>query len=187
MQISDSEIIALFQTKANKEKAFSLLVKKYQQKIYFQVRRILLHHDDSNDVVQNIFIKVWNGLANFRQEAQLATWLYRITYNETISFITKRNKENTLSFDTNLANENKTNYLENSLKADPYFDATELELVFQKAISLLPDKQKIVFNMKYFDELKYEEMAIILNTSVGALKASYHHAIKKIEEYIKNH
>ncbi len=187
MQLSDQEIISMFQIKANKEKAFNWLVKKYQQKIYYQIRRILNHHDDTNDVLQNVFIKVWNGIDNFRQEAQLSTWLYRISYNETMSFISKRKRENNYSFEENLLNENKNNTIENSLKADPYFDANELELKFQKAISLLPDKQKIVFTMKYFDELKYEEMATILETSVGALKASYHHAVKKIEEYIKQH
>lgn len=183
--MTDKELIDLFQVDASKERAFNFLVKKYQQKIYYQIRRMVIHHEDSNDVMQNVFIKVWSGLHSFRQEAQLSTWLYKIAYNETMSFLAKRKRERTSSYELNLSSENQNHSIENTLRADPYFNADEVEIKFQTAINLLPDKQKIVFNMKYFDELKYEEMSAILNTSVGALKASFHHAVKKIEEYLK--
>jgi RNA polymerase sigma-70 factor (ECF subfamily) len=184
--MTDKEILDLFTEKANKEKAFNLLVTKYQQKIYYQIRRILIHHEDTNDVMQNVFIKVWTSIENFRQEAQLSTWLYRISYNETMAFISKRKKENTFSFEENEEAEKKNNSIKNTLKSDEDFDGDEIQLKLQTAIGLLPDKQKIVFTMRYYDEIKYEEMAEILHTSVGALKASYHHAVKKIEEYLKN-
>ena len=140
---------------------------------------------DAMDVLQNVFIKVWTSIENFRQEAQLSTWLYRISYNETMTFISKRKKENTFSFEKNEEAEKKNNNIKNTLKSDEYFDGDEIQLKLQTAIGLLPDKQKIVFTMRYYDEIKYEEMAEILQTSVGALKASYHHAVKKIEEYLK--
>ena len=185
--MTDKEIVEMFKNDEAKENAFNILLNKYQQKIYYQIRRILIHHEDTNDVMQNVFIKVWTGLEKFREEAQLSTWLYKISYNETMTYISKRKKENKASFDENLAAEKQHKTIENTLKADVYFDADELQLKFQTAINLLPDKQKAVFNLKYFEEMKNEEMSQVLNTTVGALKDSYHHAVKKIEEYIKQH
>ena len=183
--MTDKELVALFRVEASKEKAFTLLVKKYQQQLYYQIRRIVLQHEDTHDILQNVFLKAWSGIDLFREEAQLSTWLYKIAYNETMTFLRKQKKVYTFSFLLNDHEESNNQSIENQLKADPYFDGGEADIKFQKAIQLLPDKQRIVFTMKYYEELKYEEMAQILNTSVGALKASFHHAVKKIEEYLK--
>jgi RNA polymerase sigma-70 factor (ECF subfamily) len=130
-------------------------------------------------------MKAWAGIDQFREEAQLSTWLYKIAYNETMTFLRKQKRVYAFTFLSNDSDDSKSYSIENQLKADPYFDGSEAEIKFQKAIQLLPAKQRIVFTMKYYEELKYEEMALILSTSVGALKASFHHAVKKIEEYLK--
>lgn len=178
VKVSDQEILDLFKQTATKEKAFSLLVRKYQEKIYWHVRRLVIDHDDANDVCQNIFIKVWTNLDKFKENSQLYTWLYRIATNESLTFLNQKRKKDTLS----LANEEYD--LSDKLAADPYFEGDALQIRLQKAISLLPEKQRVVFLMRYYDETKYEDMAEILDTSVGALKASYHHAAKKIEKYL---
>ncbi|MEI6311904.1 MAG: sigma-70 family RNA polymerase sigma factor [Bacteroidota bacterium] len=183
--MTDKELVAMLRMKASKEKAFTLLVKKYQQQIYYQIRRIVLQHEDANDILQNVFLKAWTGIDLFREEAQLSTWLYKIAYNETMTSLRKQKKVYSFSFLLNDNEESSNQTFENQLKADPYFDGDDAAIKFQKAIQLLPDKQRIVFTMKYYEELKYEEMSQILNTSVGALKASFHHAVKKIEEYLK--
>jgi|SRR5688572_23756745 len=177
-EYSDSELLQLFRNGDNPNFAFNLLVKKYQQKIYYHVRRIVINHDDANDVVQNTFIKAWKGLANFREDSQFFTWLYRIATNESLTFLKKKRT----TFFIPLVNVERQ--LSDQLSLDPLMTADALQLKFQKAILTLPEKQRLVFNMKYFDDLKYEEMSEILGTSVGALKASYHHAVKKIEKYI---
>jgi RNA polymerase sigma factor (sigma-70 family) len=180
-QISDTELLVLFREAATKEKAFSILVKKYQERLYWHIRRMLVDHEDSNDVMQNVFIRVWNALANFREDAQLYTWLYRIATNECLTFIEQRKKKGTISI-----NELEGG-LSNKIRADQGFDANKLEWKLQLAIQQLPEKQRVVFTLRYYDEMPYEEMSKVLETSAGALKASYHHAAKKIEDFIQNH
>lgn len=180
MEITDKEILEKFQNANTQNSALTLLLNKYQKKIYWHIRRIVVDHDDANDVVQNTFIKSWNGLENFKEESQLFTWLYRIATNESITFLNKKKKNLRVSFD------DVQHTLSRTLQDDNFFNGDEIQLKLQKAILTLPEKQRIVFNMKYYDDLKYEEMSEILDTSVGALKASYHHAVKKIEEFLKN-
>jgi RNA polymerase sigma-70 factor (ECF subfamily) len=138
-------------------------------------------HDDANDVLQNVFIRVWNGLDNFKEESQLYTWLYRIATNESLTFLENQKKRASVSLS------DVETGLENKVKADQNFDASKLEWKLQVAIQQLPEKQRIVFNLRYYDEMPYEQMSKVLETSEGALKASYHHAVKKIEDYIRNH
>jgi RNA polymerase sigma-70 factor (ECF subfamily) len=145
------------------------------------VRRLVVDHDDANDVLQNMFIKVWNGLENFREDSQLYTWLYRIATNEGLSFLEQQKRRSTVSFS------DVETGLSNTIKADTNFDANRLEWKLQLAIQQLPEKQRVVFNLRYYDEMPYQEMSRVLDTSEGALKASYHHAAKKIEEYLLNH
>lgn len=138
---------------------------------------MVLNHDDTNDLLQNTFIKAWTNIDNFRGDAKLSTWLYKIAINESITFINKEKTKNNISLDED------DSFLVNSLKADEWFDGDELKLQLQKAIAQLPEKQRLVFNMRYYEEMKYEEMSEILGTTVGALKASYHHALRKIEQF----
>lgn len=178
---SDQELLDQFKDAATKERAFEQIIKKYQEKLYWHIRRMVVEHEDANDVLQNMFIKVWKSLENFREESQLFTWLYRIATNESLTFIAKEKKKKAISIDQ----EDQT--YANKLKSDSHFDANKLEWKLQLAIQSLPEKQKLVFNLRYYDEMPYEEMSKILDTSTGALKASYHHAAKKIEDYILNH
>jgi RNA polymerase sigma factor (sigma-70 family) len=179
--ISDAELLVQFRNTDTKEKAFTSIIKKYQEKLYWHVRRMVIEHEDSNDVLQNVFIRVWNGLENFREDSQLYTWLYRIATNECLTYLEQQKKKSSVSFD-----EVETG-LANKIKADENFDANKLEWKLQLAIQQLPEKQRIVFQLRYYDEMPYEEMSRVLETSEGALKASYHHAVKKIEDYILNH
>lgn len=158
-----------------KEEAFNQLVQRYQERLYWHIRKIVISHEDADDVLQNTLIKVWKSLPGFRSESGLYTWLYRIATNESLTLI-KKNKRRFLS----PAGDQEKN-LSDLLEADPFFDGDEASQKFQRAILKLPEKQRLVFNMKYFDEMKYEEISSILGTSVGALKASYHHAVKKLE------
>ena len=176
----DKELLYLFKNADSKESAFTAILKKYQEKLYWHIRRLVIDHDDADDVLQNMFIKVWKGLENFREDSQLYTWLYRIATNESLTFLEQRKKRNLVSLDT------VENGLVNKLKADSNFDANRLEWKLQLGIQQLPEKQRIVFNLRYYDEMPYEEMSRVLDTSEGALKASYHHAAKKIEEFILN-
>ena len=178
-EYSDKELLNQFRDPQKRNYAFNLLVRKYQKKIYWHVRRIVIDHDDANDVIQNTFIKVWGALDNFKEESGLYTWLYRIATNESITFLKK--KKAFVSFD------DVAYGLENKLQDDSFFKGDEIQRKLQQAILTLPEKQRIVFNMKYFDEFKYEEMSQVLETSVGALKASYHHAVTKIEAHLKKH
>lgn len=180
-EYSDDELLQLFQIENSKEKAFSLILKKYQERLYWHIRRMLVNHEDTNDVLQNMFIKVWKYLPDFRQDSGLYTWLYRIATNESITFLDQKKKKTTQSLSDH------EGFLQNTLKSEKGFDANQLEWKLQLAIQSLPEKQKAVFNLRYYDEMPYEKMSEILETSVGALKSSYHHAAKKIEEYIKNH
>lgn len=175
---NDKELMVLFRKQESREHAFNLIVKKYQEKLYWHIRKLLIDHNDTDDALQNTFIKVWAGLENFREDAGLYTWIYRIATNEALSFLNSKKRRFLLP----LIDVEKQ--LANSLENDPYFNGDELQLKLQKALLTLPEKQRLVFNMKYFDEMKYEEMSEILDTSVGALKASYHHAVKKIEKYV---
>jgi RNA polymerase sigma-70 factor (ECF subfamily) len=176
-EIKDIEILKLFRTKGQKEKAFLLLVEKYQERLYWHIRKIVIIHEDADDVIQNTFVKIWRNLEGFKSNAQLYTWLYKIATNEALSWLKIKKKNSIVNYEE---------FLVNSLPGDEYFDGEKLELKLQKAILSLPERQRLVFNMRYFDELKYEEIAEILDLSTGALKASYHHARKKIEEFFKN-
>jgi RNA polymerase sigma-70 factor (ECF subfamily) len=178
---SDSELLVQFRNPITKEKAYTVLIKRYQEKLYWHVRRMVVSHDDANDVLQNVFIRVWNGLENFREDSQLYTWLYRIATNECLTFIEQQKKRSAVSLSE------VESGLSNKIKADKHFDPNRLEWKLQLAIQQLPEKQRIVFHLRYYDEMPYEEMSKVLETSEGALKASYHHAVKKIEDYIKNH
>jgi RNA polymerase sigma factor (sigma-70 family) len=176
---TDKEIIDQFRNEETRNYAFNLLVREYQKRLYWHIRKILLDHDDTDDVLQNVFIKVWRNLDNFKGESQLFTWLYRIATNESINFLNQKKKRAGIPLD------DVSSFLANKLESELYYNGDEIQLKLQKAILTLPDKQRIVFNLKYFEEMKYEEMSKILETSVGALKASYHHAVKKIEDYLK--
>lgn len=176
----DQELLELFKDPVTKEQAFTGIIKKYQQKLYWHIRRMVISHDDADDVLQNMFIKVWKGLENFREDSQLYTWLYRIATNESLTFLNKEKKRNSVSLSDD------ENGLSNKLKSDTHFDANKLEWKLQLAIQSLPEKQRVVFNLRYYEEMPYEEMSHVLETSEGALKASYHHAAKKIENYILN-
>ena len=173
---SDKELVRQFRN--NRNYAFNLIVRKYQKRLYWHIRKIVISHDDTDDVIQNTFVKAFQGLDRFREDASLYTWLYRIATNESLSFLKKKKSGNFLYMG------DYQEHLERSLESDSYTDGDEIQMKLQKAIIRLPEKQRLVFNMKYFDELKYSEISEILKTSVGALKASYHHALKKIEQYL---
>ncbi|WP_312746260.1 RNA polymerase sigma factor [Sphingobacterium multivorum] len=179
--MDDALIIAKFAEESTREEAFRLLLKKYQQKIYWHVRRMVINHDDADDVVQDIFVKVWKNLGNFREDSQLYTWLYRIATNECITFLNKKKQKQNVSLD-----DDTTAYLAETLADGNYFNGDKAQMKLQQALLTLPEKQKLVFNMKYFEDMKYEEISEVLGTSVGALKASYHLAVKKIEAFFNN-
>jgi RNA polymerase sigma-70 factor (ECF subfamily) len=158
---------------------FDNLVKEYRERLYWLIRKIVIVHNDADDVLQNTFIKIWKGLPGFKGESGIYTWLYRIAVNESVTFLNKKRKEAHPDF------EDYENYLSNSLQSDTFFDGDELQLKLQQAILTLPEKQRIVFNLRYFEETNYRDMSEILGTSEGALKASYHHAVKKIEGFFE--
>ncbi|GAB4093945.1 RNA polymerase sigma factor [Flaviaesturariibacter terrae] len=176
----DAELLRQFREPATREAAYTALIRKYQERLYWHVRRMVLHHEDANDVLQNVFIRVWNALANFKEESQLYTWLYRIATNECLTYLEGQKKRSSVPIDDESG-------LENKVRAQEGFDANKLEWKLQLAIQQLPEKQRIVFTLRYYDEMPYEEMSRVLETSEGALKASYHHAARKIEDYIRNH
>ena len=163
-----------------KEQAFRELIKQYKERLYWHIRKIVISHDDADDVLQNTFIKVFKGIDNFKQDSKLYSWMYRIATNESITFINKRARERNTDI-TEIKQD-----LVTSLSSDDWFTGDEIQLILQKAIATLPEKQQLVFNMKYFDNMKYDEISKILDTSVGGLKASYFHAVKKIEKYVKS-
>lgn len=163
---------------AAQHKAFEQVVNYYSEKLYWQIRKMVLSHDDSNDLLQNTFIKAWMSIDLFRGEAKLSTWLYKIAINESITFLNKQRSHHNISMD------DEDVYLIDRLESDMYFDGDAAQLKLQKAILTLPEKQRAVFNLRYFEEMPYEEMSDIMGTSVGALKASYHHASKKVEEFL---
>ncbi|MCG9880117.1 MAG: RNA polymerase sigma factor [Bacteroidia bacterium] len=168
-----------FKEGKQRERAYGFLLHKYSRKIYWHVRRIVVNHDDADDVVQNTFIKVWEKLESFREDSHFYTWLYRIATNEALAFLQK--KKTSIHVPLELLQEQ----LSETLISGEYFDGNKAALLLEQALLSLPEKQRIVFNLKYFEEMKYEEISEVLQTSVGALKASYHHAVKKIESIIK--
>ena len=177
-QVEDSEILEKFANDHTRNEAFSLLLKKYQQKVYWHVRRMVIDHDDADDLVQDIFVKVWKYLANFRSDSQLYTWLYRIATNECITFLNKKKQKNNVPLDDVIYG------LADKLEDTNYFTGDKIQKKLQQALLTLPEKQRLVFNMKYYDDLKYEDISEITGTSVGALKASFHLAVKKIESFL---
>ena len=178
--IDEKELVKQLQDEKTASRAFETLLKTYTEPVYWQIRRMVLNHDDANDIVQNVFIKAWTNLHNFRGDAKLSTWLFKIAVNESINFI---NKEKHRAQNAGGDQEEDSLFIKN-LEADDYFDGDALQIELQEAIAKLPEKQRLVFNMRYYDEMKYEEMSEILGTSVGALKASYHHAVKKLTEML---
>lgn len=176
--IDEKEFIKQLLTSETQNVAFQKLLSDYQKPLYSHIRNIVLNHDDADDVLQNTFVKVFQNLKNFKGESKLFSWMYRIATNEALTFLSQKAKLSGIS------SEDLQNKTIDGLKADLYFDGDEIQIKLQKAIVTLPEKQQLVFKMKYFEELKYEEIADILGTSVGALKASYHHAVKKIELYV---
>lgn len=179
-QVEDAEILQKFAVEKTRNEAFNLLLKKYQQKIYWHIRRLVLNHDDCDDLVQEVFVKVWKNLDKFRSDSQLYTWIYRIATNESITFLNKQKQRNNTPLD-----EVSSDLAEN-LVAASYFNGDKIQTKLQQALLTLPEKQRLIFNMKYFDDLKYEEISEILGTTVGALKASFHIAVKKIETILLN-
>lgn len=179
-ETNDHLLLSLYRQDDTRESAFTAIVRKYQQKLYWHIRRMVVEHEDSNDILQQVFIKMWNNLEDFRGDANLYTWLYRIATNETITWLEKEKRRRSVPLDS------EEGLLNEKLAAQQGFDANKLEWKLQQAIQQLPEKQRIVFSLRYYDEMPYEEMAEVLNTSEGALKASYHHAVKKVETFIKN-
>lgn len=176
--IDETKLVDDLKNPATSRAAFDTLMRLYGEKIYWQIRKIVLTHDDANDLLQNVFLKAWTNIEHFRGDARLSTWLYKIAVNESINHLNKERNRANLNVDGE-----DDSFLFSKLESDPYFDGDELQKQLQEAILTLPEKQRIVFNMRYFDELKYDEISDILGTSVGALKASYHHAVKKITDY----
>lgn len=176
--IDEKQLVKDLQDPKTAHTAFDTLMRLYGEQVYWQIRKMVVNHEDANDLLQNSFLKAWNNLDNFRGDARLSTWLYKIAINETINFLNKERNRRNITDDT------QDEFLLSNIEGDEYFDGDELQEEFQKAITALPEKQRLVFNMRYFDEMKYEKMSEILGTSVGALKASYHHAVKKITAFL---
>ncbi len=179
--MDDRELLFKLREPDGRNYGFNLLVRKYQQKIYWHIRKMVIDHDEADDLTQEVFVKVWKNLDSFREDSQLYTWIYRIATNECLNFLKK--KRNRFFLPLHDVKSELAARMDNA----PLMDGDEIQVKLQKALLTLPDKQRLVFNMKYYDELKYEEISEITETSVGALKASYHHAVKKIEEFLKDH
>lgn len=177
--VAEETLVAELKDKKTQGKAFEVLVNQYKERLYWHIRRIVLNHDDADDVLQNTFIKVYHNIEGFKANSKLYSWMYRIATNESLTFLEKKSKK--LGKSTTEMQE----YLVENLEADVYFEGDAIQLKLQQALATLPEKQKLVFNMKYFQEMKYEEISEILETSVGALKTSYHLATKKIEAFLK--
>ena len=177
---NEEELLEELRNPEKQRLGFSHLVEEYSERLYWQIRKMVYSHEDANDILQDVFIKAWLNIENFRGDAKLSTWLYKIAINESITFINKAKTKLNVSIDDD------DSFLINQLESDKYFDGDEAQLLLQKAVVRLPEKQRIVFQMKYFSEMKYDEISEVLGTSVGALKASYHHAVKKIENFLKD-
>jgi RNA polymerase sigma-70 factor (ECF subfamily) len=178
---TDEYILEMFGSEKTKEQAFGLLMRKYNTEIYNSVRRIVYSHDDSDDIVQNVLIKVWKHLGSFRGDSSLKTWITRICVNESLTFIEK--KKRMLQID----DEEYMERVISNIPDDTHFSSDQILQLVQKGIQMLPEKQRVVFTLRYYDEMPYEEMSKVLDTSVGALKTSYHFAVKKIEEFLAKH
>lgn len=178
--IDEKELIIALKSPYENEKAFQLLVDQYKERLYWHIRKIVLNHDDADDILQNTFIKVYKNIQKFEGNSKLYTWMYRIATNEAITFLNKKAKKK------NITIEEVKNQLIENLKSDIYFEGNQIQIILQKAINTLPQKQQLVFNMKYFEDHTYEDLSEILETSVGGLKSSYHIAVKKITAYIKS-
>jgi RNA polymerase sigma factor (sigma-70 family) len=177
-EFSDRELLDLYKKDDSRHYAFNMLVMKYREKIYWHIRRMVIDHNDSDDLVQNVFIKVWRNLDGFREESRLYTWIYRIATNECMSFLKKKRTRFFLPL------HDVEHELEQKVNADPGLSGDMIQLKLQQAVLTLPERQRVVFNMRYYDEMTYEEISEVLGVTVGALKASFHHAAKKIEEYV---
>ena len=175
---NEEVIVARLQDPRHCREAFTQVVKQYSESLYWQIRKMVVSHDDADDLLQNTFLKAWQNIIYFRGDARLSTWLYRIAINETLTFLARQRQQNNVPLD------GEDTFLIEQLESDEWFDGDEAQRLLQEAVFRLPEKQRLIFNMHYFDEMKYEEISRILGTSVGALKASYHHAVKKIEEYL---
>lgn len=175
---NEREVLELLQEESTQRKGFEMIVSQYSEQLYWQIRRMVLSHEDANDLLQNTFIKAWTNIDYFRAEAKLSTWLYRIALNECLTFLNKQ-RANMVAIDDPEA------IGVQNLESDSYFSGDRIQLLLQKALLSLPEKQRMVFNLKYYQEMKYEDMSGIFGTSVGALKASYHHAVKKIEKFFE--
>ena len=180
-QLNDQELLELFREEKSKERAFELIIKKYEQKIYWLIRRYVNDHNDADDLMQEVFIKIWKGLANFREDSQLYTWMFRIASNECVNF----HRKNKQKVQVPIEDVNEQEFI-NQVGDNP-MDGNKIQQKLQLAIDTLPEKQKMVFHLKYYQEMKYEDMSQLLGTSVGALKASFHIAVKKIENYLTEH
>ena len=178
-EYNEDIVIEQLQKPATVRQAFARVVEQYSRPLYWQIRKMVLSHDDANDLLQNTFLKAWGSIEYFRDDAKLSTWLYRIAVNETLTFLAKERERRNLTAD------DADDFLLLNIESEEFFDGNRAQKLLQEAILQLPEKQRLVFNMRYFDEMKYEDMSEILGTSVGALKASYHHAAKKIEEYLE--
>lgn len=179
--VTDDEILAAFASAERKEQAFTWLVKRDQKKIYWLIRRMVLDHEDANDLVQEVFIRVWNSLPSFRGESKLIYWMYRIATNITLTFLDKKKRKGLLPL------LESSDDLKEKLYSGNFINGNAIQLHLQEAILTLPEKQRLVFQLRYYDEMPYEEMSGVFGTSVGALKASYHHAVKKVEKYMLEH
>ena len=177
--VGEETLVHQLKQKDSQARAFEVLINTYKERLYWHIRRIVMDHDDADDVLQNTFIKVFNHINGFKGESKLYSWLYRIATNEALTFLKSKSKK------LGIGNNEMQEKMIGRLEADVYFEGDEIQIKLQRAIATLPERQKLVFNMKYYDELKYSEIAEILGTSVGGLKASYHLAIKKLEEYLK--
>lgn len=176
---NEEDILKLLRNPDTEKEGFAQIVAKYSERLYWQIRKMVYSHEDANDILQDVFIKAWLNIDKFRGDAKLSTWLYKIAINESITFINRSKAKQNLSIDE------EDSFLINQLESDEYFDGDEAQLRLQKAVISLPEKQRLVFQLKYFDEMKYDEMSEMLGTSVGGLKASYHHAVKKVEKFLK--
>lgn len=177
-EYNDNELLDLFRKPESRNLAFSLIVRRFQERLYWHIRKMVISHEDADDLLQNTFLKAWRGLDDFQEQSQLYTWLYRIATNETLSFLKQKRTRFFLPIHDVEAQ------LSQQLETEEYFSGNETEIKLQQALLRLPEKQRLVFNMKYFGDMKYEEMSEILGTSIGALKASYHIAVKKLEKYL---
>lgn len=176
----DQEILELIKQPQTREAGYRMLLQEFQQQLYWQIRKLVIDHDDSHDVLQNVFVKVFKGIHNFKGDSKLSSWLYRIAYNESMTFLSKKAKQ------IQVDDGELQSYLVNQLEADVYFTGDEIQLALQKALAQLPKRQSEIFKMRYYDEVKFKDIAQILELSEGAVKSSYHIAAKKIEEYLKS-